>query len=357
MKRILFVASEPKNIPTTECSAEYKVLNYEWKNSRLKDEYAVIFQEDLTSDELIDSIKKIAPEYIHYCGHGNADGELQVQYSDGVAHRLKSDLLVKFLRRNQRLECIVFCSCNSEDIVEEVKAVCNYAIGFRGNVHNSDMHRFTAEFYNELFEVGSPLHAYLNTIDRIRARIQQGNILIFRTKLNYVMESVLKKELSIAQAKALAAEEEMNLSDQLLSIAERDIEELSGAYSDDFFEVMKTHPAPSEVIWFSSNKDALAAEVAARLYRGRDQQEIDDFIEEIKLLYFAFETVLVYYENEDVAVENFKNAIGEYPISDYIGALSELRHVQFTVFKSKDFEVLYEKSINYSISIVSKLIS
>ncbi len=357
MKNILFVASEPQNLHSTECSSEHKHLLDALINANLKDDFSIKYLDHVTSDELIDKIRKIAPEYIHYCGHGNIDGEMQVSKPDGIAHSFRSDMLVKFLRGNHRLECIILCSCNSENLVEEIKSVSNYVIGFRGNVRNSDMHLFTTDFYSELFEVGSPLHAYLNTIDKIKSRKQQGNYLIFRTKLNYVMESVLNKELSIAQAKEFALREEIVLSDQLLSVANHNIEGMEEAYSQDFLEVMKTHPTPSEVIWFSSNKDALANKVAATLYRRKSREEIEDFAEEIKLLYFAFEIVLVYYEDEAGAVDNFKIAVEEYPAKDYIDALEELKHIKFGVNRSENFNILYSKSIEYSLSIVVNLTS
>jgi len=355
MKTILFVASEPEILDPTKCSMEHKHMQRVKLDTRFGEDYSVTYWDSVTPDDLLQLLKR-CPNYIHYCGHGNKEGEAQVTRADGTVVSVSPEILAKYLRRNKKLECVVLCSCNSAILVEQIKGSSNCSIGFIGNVNNDDMHQFTADFYSELFTVGSPLHAYLNMIDKIRIRKPQGNFLIFRTKLNQVMESVLNKELTIAQATALEFRQDIGLTDDLLAAAQESMDTLEKGYELDLIRVMKTHPAPREVIWFNHAKEALAVEVAKILFRDKAESDIFEYAEEIKVLYFAFSYVLAFYEDEDGAIETFEGVLGtDYSTQDYINAISELRHIEFGCERSPAFDILFDKSITHSISIITNL--
>jgi hypothetical protein len=357
MKNILFVASEPKNLHATQCLDEHDHLQETRINAPLREGFGVTYLPNVTSDKMIKYLRKISPEFVHYCGHGNKEGEIQVSQEDGKARRFNTDILIRCLQRNHRLECVVFCSCNSAELLKELVEVSNYAIGFKGNVTHSDMHQFTSDFYEELFNVGSTYHAYLNTIDRIYQRGQQGNYLILKSKLKFVMKNALNDDLSAAQANLQLVEKEISITDQAIHEVGQSIEIETGAYSREFYEVIEHHPAGKEVIWFSNNRDLLASKVASTLYRGKKTDEIESFTEEVKLLYLGFEAILLYYENNAEAIEIFKIALGACPIQDYIQAIHQLEHVDITVAKSKDFELLFSKSIVSALGILTNLTS
>jgi|GEM_PF-3050714 len=360
MKRILFVGSEPKDLPTTECFSEYDDLKEVHINSPLRDRYAIEYLPKPSADKLIRHMRKISPQYIHYCGHGNADGALQViRPEDDTSHSFGTEELAKFLRRNQRLECVVFCSCHSEHLIEDLYDVCNYLFGFRGEVNNDTMRMFTKEFYSELFEVDSTYHAYLNMVDNMRAKIKQGNYLIFKSKVtNNMRKEVLYEAKAIAETEAMQLSEDIASANTRLSAFNQEMEDSIGAYTIEFYQMMETHPAADGVVWFSNNKDALAVQIAYALYRDRSEREREEFTEDIKLLYFGFEALLLYYENEESALEIFNTLLSsECPAKDYLRALEELNYVHFTIALSDNFKLLYAKSIATSQGILTNLIA
>jgi len=331
----------------TQCGLEHQKLLSAKTKARFNEDFSLNFWQDTTSDSLIKMLKDLNPQYVHYCGHGNADGEFIVRGHKGRTVSFRANTLAKYLRQNPRLECVIFCSCNSANLVEEIKAFSNYAIGFTGEVDNLDMHQFTEDFYEELFQLGSPFNALLNTIDKIKERRQLGNSIILRTKLNHIMERTLYERLSAAQANAIAVENEIQLTDRLLEQAEGGLASAGQAYSVDFKKVMVTHPTPDEVIWFSSAKDQLALEAAKVLYRKKNSVEIEDFANELKILYLSVETALVYFQENETIRENFISAIdgSEYPIADFINALDELKYLDFGFNPSENFKTLYERTI------------
>jgi hypothetical protein len=360
MKRILFVGSEPKDLPTTECISEYDDLQEVHAQSSLKQDFTVEYLPRVSADKLIKRMRKIPPHYIHYCGHGNADGVIQVSRTeDGTSHSFGSEELARFLRRNYRLECVVFCSCHSEHLIEDLQDVSNYLFGFRGKVDNETMRIFTREFYTELFEVGSTYHAYLNMVDNMRAKTQRGNYLIFKSKVtNDMKKASLIENKSVAEAKALDLGKGITSTDNRLSAINQEIEDTTGAYTLEFYKMMETHPAADGVIWFSNNKDALAVQFAYDLYQGKSEREIEEFVEDLKLLFFGFEALLLYYEDETAAIEIFEAVLSsECPPQDYLSALEKLNHVEFSIARSENFQLLYPKAIATSRTILTNLIS
>lgn len=357
MKKILFVASEPKSQGATECDEEHNFMQDLYQGSRFQNSFNISYCNHATVDRLIGRIKKLSPEYLHYCGHGNLDGEPMLLNNEGEYIPFKANVLKDILKRNERFECIVLCSCHSAELVEELKAFSENTIGFVGKVRNNDMHRFTQVFYGELFQMGSPFHAFLNTVDTIKANIQQGNHLIFRTKLNDFMEQSLNKRLSVAQAQKQALEENINVTDHLLQELENEISSTSQSYSVDFLNVIKTHPTPDELIWFSKAKDQIAIEISSLQFRRESKKDIDKFADELQILFLGVETALLYYQDHELIRANILSAIEDsgYPTTYYIESLEELKIFKLGFPITENFKVLFEKIIDISIETLSSI--
>jgi hypothetical protein len=354
MKKILFVASEPELLHSTGCSRDLNAIQNAQLGSNYEDLYKIIYCIDATIDNVIDFVERSSPELFHYCGHGNIDGEPILRNHDGHIIPFRSNILADILQRTSDFECMVFCSCNSAELINGLKRFSENTIGFTGEVVNSDMHRFASVFYGELFKIGSPFHAYLNTVDRIRANIQQGNQLIFTTKLNDFMEQSLNKRLTVAQAEQLAVEQNVILTDNLLQVIGDNIATAEKSYNSDFINVVKTHPAPDEMIWFAKTKDYYASEIAQLVFRKKTKDEIEELAQELEILFLALETSLLYYQDHNRIKTNILQSISgsECPDTLYIEALEELKIYKFGRKFTDNFDKLFTRTIDLCIAII-----
>lgn len=115
------------------------------------------------------------------------------------------------------------------------------------------------------------------------------------------------------------------VENEITSIEEQ-MNVLSIQYDKDFAAQLQIHPFPEDVLYFKQNKDKIAENIAIFLCENSDPEEIYFYTEEIKLLFFAFEYSLLFYEDNIGIVENFKECISDdkafFPV--YIDAIALL---------------------------------
>ncbi len=347
MKRILFIASEPKASKPVQCDEEYNLILQSRRNKRFGNHYFIEKLDRARGDDIVGYLKE-NPHYIHYCGHGDSEGDLEIERDDGSTFSFNPGLLREYLGKNKNLECIILCSCNSSELVEEIKHQTKYAIGFIGIVNDKDMHEFAAKFYSELFAVASPLHAYLNTTDLIKAVDKQGIQPIFRSKLNYIMEArILQKDLRVAKKELKKYRTDLEFAERMIARINASKEDVVEESLGIFHKLMKTHPTPNEVIWFYSAKDSLAQEIAQEIFYDKPENQKDDLEFDLKMLFNAFEGVLISMDRKQEAVPYILEAKGEFSVEIYLEAFNKLNTKEFESGKSPDFEALMESSIKF----------
>ncbi len=354
MSKIFFIASEPSMHPKIKCYEEYHKIIALKDTTRFGRKFNIEYYPHVTTDLLIDILKRDS-SFLHYCGHGNIDGEFMIYGEEDKIVPFRSNQLAHLLKQNNRMECIVLCGCNSSVISEELKLYSNYVIAFEGKVKTVSMHWFVENFYKAYFNTNSVYVAYSDIFEKMKARVMHNEKIVLKTKKNYFMEQVLQKKLSVAQAKALAIEQGIEIDRILLEGLGLLHKNALGEYNADFQKIIQSHPTPGEMIWFSNSRDLLALEVAEKIFSFKEEKVIERFAKELKLLFLAVETGLLKFPDKDLVKTNAKLAVkgSKYKAQELISALEGLENAKFGVEKSKDFTFIMNEVLGIFKSVIN----
>lgn len=353
-KKILFIASEPTGVPKTHCDKDLKQISALKMSEGFGDKFEIIPWPALKADEIVE-ILDFSPDYVHYCGHGNRWGEIQTEKKRNQVISFDTEIFRDYLGRYKKAECVILCSCFSKKLADKLMDSAEYTIAFEGKVSNENMHVFTNEFYKQLFKVGSPLHAYLKVTDKMKSICQQEVHLVFKSKLTYVMESKLlqlKNELSLEKADLDRFKADIKFAEMMLERLTSDKAKGEEKNFSLFQKLIKTHPTPNEVIWFATVKDMLAENIAKEVLLGKSDKEINKLFFELRMLFLVFEGILVAYDSKELTKDNFRKLTQSFDADIYINAFDRLQHVKFECGKSRNFEDLFQLSLDYAKSMI-----
>jgi hypothetical protein len=341
MKTILFIASEPNHLSSPDCNNLYKKLDKKLQISGRSGEFIIKtwFQPD--GRELIEQLET-SPNYLHYCGHGNDTGNLVVENRDGNTHVFNQETLKKYLNSNPNLNFLFFGSCNSSELVNDLKKTANYSIGFKGTVKSFEIEFFAEQFYEELFRHGSILHAYLNTFDKIKESKSSRLQPIFRSNLNYIMEAILIKNQELRSAK-----EQYEAYRSEIEYCENQREQLSEDTRTIFDQLLLENPFAREIFIFKEGKEKIAREITKTVLLNKDKDYLEKFQNRFQWFLDIFADILVAFDNGKYSKKSIKLVTKNVDKEDFKRALLLLKNVNLGNQTNREFSYLFENRIDF----------
>lgn len=345
MKTIFFLASEldPAMAGRGDCNDLYKIIYKHLSAHKAKTFFDLKKWDQPTGPDILDKIEEL-PAYIHYCGHGNKFGDLQIINSEGEPHSFKKELLEKPLENHSRLECLLLGSCNSDKVIDRLRLYAEYSIGFTNSPSAYLVNKFYNEFYAHLAKYGSPFKAFYVARDRLIAdytKTADGAKAILRSKNNFIMELIALDEQSTA-LKAKFAEKETSISKVLNQLAS-----LEGESRSVFEQLLLEHPFAEDMFLFYSHKEKLAHDIAMQIMDGENEDDVEFFSQRLFMAFEVLEKILLAEEERELALKSLSK-IGEgMPKDQSLRAFRKLGMNEVFRGCPDGFKILLERSIKF----------
>ena len=171
---ILFLAASPADLPAVEATREYKTIDAAVNRGRFREQCRLPSQLDVRVSELQTALSRHAPQVLHFCGHGNAAGELQLLDSlTSVTVAVPAKLLAEMLRHSApEVRCVVLSTCYAEEQGRAmVEAGVPFVIGMSRAISNEQACTFSDAFY-EALAFGKSLQAAFE-LGRTRLQLEK----------------------------------------------------------------------------------------------------------------------------------------------------------------------------------------
>ncbi|MBV6439989.1 MAG: hypothetical protein DYG98_14045 [Haliscomenobacteraceae bacterium CHB4] len=344
MKTILYLASElnPRKAKPARCNDLYKVIDKHLSTHKAKSYFTLQKWDQPTGDEVLEKIGE-CPAYIHYCGHGDENGDIQLKTEEGQIQPLKSYLLENSLKDNFNLECVLLGSCNSDKLVDQLKLLADYSIGFTKSPSAKFVIGFYDAFYAHLAKHGSPFKAFLVARDKLIAKRTKtaGAQAILRSKHNYIMELLALNEQS-ALLRSNVSDRDASISTALNKLAT-----LEGEARSVFEQLLLEHPFAEDVFWFYSYKEKLAHDIAKQIMEGEEEDDIDFFSQRLFMAFEVLEKILIAYEQKELSRGSLSKIGKGMPREQTIMAFKKLEKNEIFKSRPQGFRDLLSESIKY----------
>lgn len=175
--KIVFLAANPIELPELELSLEAKKIEDKLRGTPSASRFRFTSIWRASPDDLVDMFFEAGPPpaILHFAGHGNLDGTLNLQVSDGRAHPVAPEALAELVAARppeQRPRLVIFNACYS---VTAARAMCPYVdavVGMRSAVADEAAMRFAVQFYRALAHRDSLQTA----LDTARAALRVFNL-------------------------------------------------------------------------------------------------------------------------------------------------------------------------------------
>lgn len=150
---ILFLAASPRELASVEASREYKTIDAAVHRGRYREHCRLPSQLDLRVSELQTALSRHTPQVLHFCGHGNQAGELQLLDSQtDITVSVPAKLLAEVLRHSApEVRCVVLSTCYAEEQARAmVEAGVPFVVGMARTLSNEQACTFSDAFYEAL---------------------------------------------------------------------------------------------------------------------------------------------------------------------------------------------------------------
>ncbi|TKB98472.1 hypothetical protein [Pedobacter cryotolerans] len=101
------------------------------------------------------------PEFLHFSGHGDANGIVMEDHS-GLTCYVTIDALDQLLTNNRSVKCIVLNSCYSSDQAKALSSKGIYVLGNSDSLPSNVAEEFSVGFYQAIVERKEVYHAFGN---------------------------------------------------------------------------------------------------------------------------------------------------------------------------------------------------
>jgi hypothetical protein len=150
-KRILFLYASSKNTVKLRFDREASAIRGRSQKSKKKIQ---LICEDVWAVEaknIQDYILKFEPHIVHFSGHGSEDQGLEFENEEGRSQWVNSQTLSNlFMLYADHVECVVFNTCCSEKLADEISRHIDFVIGMNAEINDKASIEFSRGFYNAL---------------------------------------------------------------------------------------------------------------------------------------------------------------------------------------------------------------
>jgi CHAT domain-containing protein len=148
MLRILFLAANPNQTSRLDLEEEIRSIEMELQAVKHREAISMIPCHAVRPDDLVRYVRNVAPNVIHFSGHGSPDG-IVLRNDVGGYQTVSGDALRRFFA-NRGIDLVILNSCVSGDQAKQISTVVPAVVGTSDLVGDEAARRFSISFYRGL---------------------------------------------------------------------------------------------------------------------------------------------------------------------------------------------------------------
>ena len=184
-QKILILAAVPQGL---RLDKEIRKIESAIRRTTNLDLFEVKIKTAVRPKDIRRALAEEQPQIVHFCGHGDEDGSLQLE-DDGGNYKLVAPEGLAFLFKLHAdyVKCVVLNACYSEKPAEEISEYINYVIGMNSAIADNAALVFSEGFYDGLGYISNNQDMFQRAFDEGMVAIQmespsQGSIPILKKK-------------------------------------------------------------------------------------------------------------------------------------------------------------------------------
>ena len=151
MKKILFIAANPKDTARLRLDEEFREIEDGLNRSIHREEFRLHQKWAVRLKDLRRAMFEVNPCVIHFSGHGEREG-LMLEDDDGKAVLVNADALSDLFRiQAGRIECVLLNACYSAGQAEAINAHVKYVVAMKNAIPDRAAREFAVGFYDALW--------------------------------------------------------------------------------------------------------------------------------------------------------------------------------------------------------------
>ena len=152
-ERLLFFAASPDHPALARLAFDREFHGLQEELERSADGQGIELRVVLAGGraDLQRALFRDSPTFLHFSGHGVADGALVLDDGQGGVARVSAEAVAELLRiyteRGRRIRCVVLNACYSEPLARALAVHVDCVVGMRGRIDDEAAVAFAASFY------------------------------------------------------------------------------------------------------------------------------------------------------------------------------------------------------------------
>ncbi|MEA5517915.1 pentapeptide repeat-containing protein [Limnoraphis robusta] len=149
--KILFLAADPTDTVRLRLGQELRDIREKLQLSKQRNSFVLESRESVRPGDITQAIYDVAPQIVHFCGHGTSQGELCFENNLGQAKSVEPEALASLFELiAEKVSCVVLNACYSEVQAEAISKHIPFVIGMNKAISDQAAITFTVGFYKAL---------------------------------------------------------------------------------------------------------------------------------------------------------------------------------------------------------------
>lgn len=160
--RILYLSANPSDTPQLRLAAELREIQQTLRMGGDRDRYELHHRGAVRARDITQALLDVRPRIVHFSGHGDGTGRLQLENEVGMSRVVAVDgLAALFKEFSEVVECVIVSACDTALLAEAVAAHVDHVIGMRQEIGDRAAIAFSIGFYQAL-AANEPLEKAFN---------------------------------------------------------------------------------------------------------------------------------------------------------------------------------------------------
>lgn len=148
---VLFLAANPKNTDSLRLDEEAREIQARIRKAQYRDTISFESRWAVRTNDIIEAINEVNPDVIHFSGHGNEQGDLFFENTDGNFKMVTKEAMAMTINTvSDKVRFMFFNACFSAEQAEIIVKYIEAAIGMTDSIGDSAAITFAAQFYSSI---------------------------------------------------------------------------------------------------------------------------------------------------------------------------------------------------------------
>lgn len=149
--KVLFLASNPENMDRLALDREIRSIEEKIKLSKYRGKIELSSAWAVRPSDLLQKINEYEPDIIHFSGHGESDGSLNLEGADGEEKIVKKEAIDQMIKSScKNVKMILFNACFSNVQAKAAVKYVDVAIGMEKAISDKAAIAFAYQIYSSI---------------------------------------------------------------------------------------------------------------------------------------------------------------------------------------------------------------